>query len=411
MLYAVVTVLLVAPIFYYSTKILYLEEADEVLVLHKKQFELEHASILKQSDIDKWNEYNRDVKIEVDQQIKKDSLFDRLYFDPIELEDEPYRVLYAPISIEGKSYTLIVKTNLVEQEDLLEHIAILFLTLSVLLLAGFYFITKRISKSLWKPFYDTLSQIEAFEIDKLHQPEFVHTNVEEFNRLNQSIASLIEKNTSIYKTQKEFIENAAHELQTPLAVFQGKIDNLLQDPSFTREQFNELISLSDNVSKLKRLNKNLLLLSKLDRDVYLEKNELSFNELLGKTLVFFKEQAEAKGIQIEVKEEAVFHAKANAVLVEVLLNNLILNAIRHNVIGGELMIVLTKKSFTVVNSGIEQSLDNGKLFNRFSKINPSAKGNGLGLAIVKRIAELNNLTVEYAFKDNLHSFSVSVSVF
>src|SRR5690606_26525908 len=143
-------------------------------------------------------------------------------------ENEPYRELNLPVSIEGKPYTYSARINLVETEDLMKSIALLFFIIISLLLIGLLLINKRLSLNLWKPFYETLQQIEQFEIDKSNQPKLTDTNIEEFNRLNQSIEKLIERNTSIYHSQREFIENAAHELQTPLAVFQAKIDTLIQ---------------------------------------------------------------------------------------------------------------------------------------------------------------------------------------
>jgi len=168
----------------------------------------------------------------------------------------------------------------------MKSIAILFLVIISLLLIGLFVITKRLSINLWKPFYETLNQIEKFEIDKSNHPKFTETNIEEFNRLNNSIEKLITKNTSIYHSQREFIENAAHELQTPLAVFQAKIDTLIQNADFTQEQYKMLSSLNDSVSRLNRLNKNLLLLSKMENDIYNEKQTINLKEAIEKHFDF-----------------------------------------------------------------------------------------------------------------------------
>ena len=137
------------------------------------------------------------------------------------------------------------------------------------------------------------------EIDKNKEPHFLETDIEEFNRLNQSIEKLIEKNSIIYKNQREFIENAAHELQTPLAVFQAKIDTLIQFPTITQEHSEILNSLNDNVSKLNHLNKNLLLLSKIDNNTYYKKEKIIVNDIIQKNLLFFTEQASSKNISIK----------------------------------------------------------------------------------------------------------------
>ncbi|MBL0134143.1 MAG: HAMP domain-containing histidine kinase [Chitinophagaceae bacterium] len=175
----------------------------------------------------------------------------------------------------------------------------MFFAIISILLLGLFFITKKLSLNLWKPFYKTLQQIESFEIDKTKQPDFVETDVEEFNRLNTSIQKLIERNTVIYKSQKEFIENAAHELQTPLAVFQAKIDTLIQRSDVTQEQSEILVSLNENVSRLNRLNKNLLLLSKWKMIVTATNKPFHYLIISKRILTFFTEQAKAKSLIIK----------------------------------------------------------------------------------------------------------------
>lgn len=395
-----------APLFYYITERLYIEETDETLILHKNEFVKFSLPNLKTADIQNWNKYNRNIKIEPFKNSGKDTIFYNSYYDALDAEIEPYRELNASIIIEGNPYTYSARINLVEKEDLMKSIAILFLVIITLLLVGLFVITKRLSINLWKPFYETLNQIENFEIDKSNHPKFTETNIEEFNRLNNSIEKLITRNTSIYHSQREFIENAAHELQTPLAVFQGKIDTLIQNADFTQEQYKMLSSLNDSVSRLNRLNKNLLLLSKMENDIYSEKQTINLNEAIEKHFDFFTEQAKAKNLIIKTEMNEAVAVKSNPVLAEILISNLFLNAIRHNVSDGQVLVTLSDHSLTFSNTGQSQTLVADKLFNRFSKSNPSEQGNGLGLAIIKKIADLNNWKISYSFANNFHSFSV-----
>ena len=396
-----------APLFYYITERLYIEETDETLILHKNEFVKYSLPTLKTADIQNWNKYNRNIKIEPFKNSGKDTIFYNSYYDALDAEIEPYRELNASILIEGNPYTYSARINLVEKEDLMKSIAILFLVIISLLLVGLFVITKRLSINLWKPFYETLNQIEKFEIDKSNHPKFTETNIEEFNRLNNSIEKLITKNTSIYHSQREFIENAAHELQTPLAVFQAKIDTLIQNADFTQEQYKMLSSLNDSVSRLNRLNKNLLLLSKMENDIYNEKQTINLKEAIEKHFDFFTEQAKAKNLIIKTEMNEAVAVKSNPVLAEILISNLFLNAIRHNVSDGQVLVTLSNHSLTFSNTGQSQTLVADKLFNRFSKSNPSEQGNGLGLAIIKKIADQNNWKISYSFANNFHSFSVA----
>lgn len=407
LLYSLLILLFAAPVFYFATQKLYFQEADDTLLLHKKEFVKYAAPAMHETDIGDWNKFNRNGKIYPVGNLTTDTIYTTTYYDTLDAELEPYRELKAPVTIQGKRYAYTGRINLVETQDMIKSIGILFLATISILFIGLFFITKKLSLHLWKPFYKTLKQIESFEIDKTRKPEFIKTEIEEFNRLNTSIEKLIEKNTAIYKTQKEFIENASHELQTPLAVFQAKIDTLIQRADVTREQSEILDSLNNTVSRLNRLNKNLLFLSKMENAVYNDKQTISLNNCLQKNIHFFTEQAKAKHLIIRIDSKADIEVKSNPVLADVLISNLFLNAIRHNIEEGKIIISVNNNSLTFSNSGQSQILKSEHLFNRFSKVNPSEDGTGLGLSIIKKIADINGWQVSYNYINNLHSFTIS----
>lgn len=404
---AVIILLISAPVFYFICQWLYVYETDEVLLFHKGAFEKESRSNFTEKDIAAWNKYNRDVEIVADMGVTKDSIIGEMLFDSIANEKEPFRILFAPVTINGKQFTYIEKTNLVEMEGMIFSIAVMFLCIIIILLTGIIWLSKRSSARIWKPFYNTLKQIQNFEIDKNNPPHFIPTDIDEFERLNKSLERLIEKNIAIYKNQREFVENAAHELQTPLALFQSKIDTLIQTEGLSKEQSKLLNALNNDVSRLNRLNKNLLMLSKIDNELYEDKQAIVLNECLTKNLDFFKEQAKAKNINIVTYCNANASIMANPVLIEVLINNLFLNAIRHNHQDGTIIATMDNHSITFQNTGLENTLDADKVFNRFSKSDPSGKGNGLGLAIVKKITDLNQWDITYSFTNDLHTFRIS----
>ena len=126
LIYSVLILIISAPLFYYATKRLYTKEADDTLLLHKKEFLKYTASTLQYTDIPLWNRFNRNAKIDSVKQTTKDTLFFSSYYDTLDAEIEPYRELNFPISIQGKPYTYSERINLVETEDLLKNIAILF---------------------------------------------------------------------------------------------------------------------------------------------------------------------------------------------------------------------------------------------------------------------------------------------
>lgn len=403
--YAIIILLIAAPLFYFISQQLYIYETDEVLHFHKGAFVKESHKDFTQTDIDLWNKYNHEVMIVSDMGVRSDSIVGKMLYDSIAKEQEPFRVLYAPVNINGKRYTYTERINLLEMEGMVFSIAGMFLFIIIVLLIGIIWISKATAAKIWSPFYNTLNQIQDFEIDKNKPPHFIATDIDEFDRLNKSLVRLIEKNTAIYKSQREFVENAAHELQTPLALFQNKIDTLSQ-LNLNEEQSSLVASLNTDVSRLNRLNKNLLLLSKIDNESFLDKNTIVLNDYLKKHLDFFTEQANAKNLTIITEFTSTLSIIGNPALTEVLINNLFLNAIRHNEKNGKIIITTLENELIFLNSGQNTPLKIEKLFNRFSKTNPSSQGNGLGLAIIKKITELNRWEISYTFDNNLHSFIV-----
>lgn len=405
-IYALLVLVSIGPVFYLISEALFDEEADEDIMVLKHHFDKFTVKKLTIKDINLYNSYNQDVKIEKFNGLKKDTLFDYSLYDSLNKDNEPFRVLQSPIKIENKPYIFSARMNMLGKENLTFSTAFLFIVLLLLLIIGFFIITKIISKTIWKPFYVALQKIEKFEIDKDTDVKLIESSTEEFERLNNAIRSLIKKNILIYKSQKEFIENAAHELQTPIAVFKGKLETLLQRDDITEEQSEILEKLNDTTTRLNRLNKNLLLLSKIESKQYNIPEELNLKEVIEKQLDFFKEQALAKNIKVNTYLYDNVILKTNAFLTEILVSNLFLNAINHNIKNGEINVKLNSDSLLFSNTGITSSLQTDKLFERFSKVNPSSKGNGLGLSIIKKIIENNGWTINYDFKNDIHSFEI-----
>jgi len=398
-----------APLFYFFIQKLYLQEIDETLILSKSEFLDQSIAELTVKDISVWNKFNSRIQIQQDQNILKDTLFNQQYYNQLEQENEPFRELNSPIRIEGKPYTLSIKTSLLESDDLITGVILLFIIILLVLFLTILFINKLLSTRMWKPFYQTLQQIESFEIDKHHKTDLPDSDIIEFNQLNKSIENLIERSIAIYNNQREFVENAAHELQTPIAVFKAKLDDLMQRPDITNGQAETLSSLNDTILRMNRLNKNLLLLSKLDKHAFSESETFSLKELIEKNLSFFIEQANSKSIDIITDFQNDFILNSNKFFIEIMFNNLLLNAISHNIENGTVQILLADKKLSISNTGKTIALSTEKLFSRFSKINSSGKGNGLGLAIVKKICDLNNWRITYSFAENKHIFSIKFS--
>lgn len=407
LIFAIVIFIVIAPIFYIFSRWMYINNIDETLVDYKEDFIEKMLPKLTEENLPVWNNFNTTQQIKQYYPIIRDTIFYTAYFSEIEQEFEPYRELDTPIKIGENKYIFTTKTGLLESEDLIMGIAILFFILIALLLIVIGIVTNKISINLWKPFYENLAQFEAFQIDNPNKFQLKQTNIEEFNRLNLSVEKLIQNNYIIYENQREFVENAAHELQTPIAVFKGKIDVLMQRPDITKGQAELLESLNNSIARLNRLNKNLLLLSKIDKNNFGETTKFQIKDIIESQLAFFKEQAIQKNIEIETCFTDVISITANKGFTEILCRNLLLNAIQHNEMNGKIAIYAANNKLTISNTGAASAIKSEVLFNRFSKTGTSEKGNGLGLAIVKKIVDLNNWSISYSFKNNLHSFTIT----
>lgn len=338
----------------------------------------------------------------------KDSIFivekphDFLHFEEV----DRFRCLSKVIYLNQKPYRFNIETNIEETQETIFFISITTVFLFVLIVGGLLVLNRRLSKSVWKPFRETLDQLKTFSLNNQTKIEFSKTDVSEFDELNQSLTKLIEHNVSVYKTQKEFTENASHELQTPLAILKNKLDILLQNQDLTEKQYQIAEEMNRALSRSSRINKNLLLLAKIDNKQF-DSETFHLNEVLNQSLEILQEHFEQKNISVNTEISDNVKVNGNIGLTEVLINNLILNAIRHTSINGSILIRLSQSEFEVSNSGTGK-LNGDLLFKRFSRFSKDNNGSGLGLAIVQEICKSQNWTIDYRFENNNHIFSVKL---
>jgi signal transduction histidine kinase len=386
----------------------YAKDLDELIKFRSEHFVETNNSTLKISDIDYWNRFNEDMKIlPYENSYPLNKVVQKSLFSNVENHEIDYRIYYRKISIEGKPYVFMSQIAMIESKDLFRTLGVQYLLFFVIIVIGLLGIQFVLSRCLWKPFYNSLNEIEDFNLEKGEIPEFEKTTTTEFARLNGNLTKLMEENVASYKQQKEFTENASHELQTPLAVFQSQLDLLLQDNSLNESQMNVIESLYDVSSRLTRLNKNLLLLSRIDNSQFKETITIDFSQLLERQLTYFKELASNNGITLSANIQNALEITANKVLLESLINNLISNAIRHNYSGGFIHIEVNGNTFQIGNSGSKTPLDKEKVFRRFSRTSEERKGNGLGLSIINQICKLHGWEVRYNYKDEIHCFYVN----
>ena len=329
---------------------------------------------------------------------KKDVYIDTMMYMQNEEDFEPVRLLTTTFQHRNKNYKMQVMTSMVEEDDLVSEFLYALIWLYAGLIATMFLLNKFLMKRIWSPFYHLLKQLKDFRIEK-PAIDVKPTRIEEFSLLNEAVQKMIKSTTDAYTSQKHFIENASHELQTPLAISINKLESLAETATLSSNESKLLVSALDNLERLTRLNKSLVLLSKIENRQFGSEEIVNINLVTKKILDDFSDQVDYSKIQLQLDEEAACFVTMNADLANVLVTNLVKNAILHNHPNGMINIKISKNSFTIANSSSGIPLNEGNLFRRFNKDVESRSSTGLGLAIVKAIAELFHFNIQYQHTD------------
>lgn len=331
---------------------------------------------------------------------------DTLIYDNIEQEEISFRKLTKQHSFKGKTYLITVLKTTIEEDELLESILSTFFIIVGLLAIAFFIANWLLSKSMWKPFYETINELNRYEIKNHEEHTFPKSDTLEFNQLNETLNKLTNKIYQDYVQQKEFTENASHELQTPIAVLKANVNLLMQSPNLKEQEMGQLQSMDNTLKKISSLNKALLLLAKIENNQFIEIEQINISEVLSKAIENIQEVAEVKGLKLFTSIEPNILVKMNPTLCEVLISNFLQNSIRHNKQGGEIQVKLSANGLIVSNSGEPLSIKPEELFVRFKKNDSSKESIGLGLAIVKGIVDLYNFSIRYSFENSMHHFEL-----
>lgn len=412
-IYALVVLACSIPVYFIIVDKIWLEELDEHNKIIAVQTQAGLDSLrLAESEIPQliqlWNKTRPGSMLTPASTIKEDSTYEitRSVGFASGVETDRFRGLETYIVINKEPYRLTVETNVEESDETIAAIAVITVIFFIVLVLGFVVLNKRLSGAIWRPFYDTLNKLRDFDLNSKQALGLNASGIAEFEELNQVLLRLIEKNSAIYNEQKEFTENASHELQTPLAIIQSKLDLLLQTKELTAQQSELVEHVNRTLNRMSRINKNLLLLTKIDNEQYQEQEAISVNSTAQESMKLLTGIIDEKELIATAFIEAHVVVHANRLLLEILVNNLLSNAIRHNNNSGRIILTLSEQCMEVRNSGLKP-LDETKLYRRFSGVETSNAGSGLGLAIAKQICLRYGWKLDYRFHEGFHCFSVS----
>ena len=322
-----------------------------------------------------------------------------------ENDREPVRMLSTAFELKGKFYRLQVISSMVEEDDLIEDLFWSVVWLYLVMLTAMLFINKIALQKLWKPFYEILQQLKTFRLDSNEKAPGIKTNIKEFKALKTAVNTLTRHSIETYTHQKQFTENAAHELQTPLAIAAGKLELLLEKDDIKDTHAADIAQVLQIIERLARLNKSLLLLTKIENKQYTANQTISINKTVHQCINDLEDFIAYKNVNISFRETAQAEVEMDMALASILISNLIKNAVFHNTPNGLITIDVTQKIFTISNTGNEKALDPEKIFNRFYKHSTEQTSTGLGLAVVKAICTLYGFGLSYHY-NNTHCFEI-----
>lgn len=319
-----------------------------------------------------------------------------------EKEAEPYLEYSQELMIGDTWYSLKLRQSIFENEDLVLILSLSFFIIISVSLGITFFISRKMNRTIWADFETNLEAVENFNFAGNTRIELTKSNVEEFDRLSRVIENLTEKLKADYYSLKEFTENASHEIQTPLSVALLNMDEVLQQ-DLNEETFAKTVTAIRALKRLSSLNQSLILLAKIENRQFKAEREISLTGLIKSKLREFDSLLDSKNLELQYTEESEFRLKIHEELADLLLNNLLSNAINHNYQGGNIQLVSARNEIKICNTGDPNSLTVETAFNRFTKGDP--KSFGLGLAIVKKICDTHSLEIRYV-KNDRHCFSV-----
>lgn len=321
--------------------------------------------------------------------------------------DSGYTILSKQYQFKGSAYLLTTYVTSKEYSHLLIKVFATEIFIFILLLLSIVIINRKSSRRLWNPFYETLQAASGYDIDKNNYFALsVETGITEFDQLNKELIDLVAKNKKAYSNQKQFVENASHEIQTPLAIIRSKLDLLINEPGLTEATALLLAEITLANDRLSQLNKSLLLLAKIDNNQFPEQEKINISQLVHSILNNYQEHYDNFPVTNLFIEDDIY-ITANPALIEILFGNLVKNAVVHNYPGGYIRVKLNVGEFSIENSGIALTTDPASLFERFHKGNAASKTTGLGLALVKQIAQLYDMALKYTHREGIHHIKVT----
>jgi signal transduction histidine kinase len=394
-------------LFYFLIRIVLIDGVDEAL----HQEEIQIIENLQYEKIIDSIEPSPDIKI---RRINLNKVYPEKYttvkiYDESEKDFVNFRQLKKIYKYGDSFYEISIRQSLEEAESLLASLLPAVAFLFLFILAGVFLINTYISNEVWQPFYVQLEKLKKYDLVSTKILPYEHSDIREFNELSLGVEKMTKQIYQDFLNQKEFNENSSHEMQTPLAIIRNKLDLLIQSRNLSEQDLTLIEGIYEAVKRLSLLNRGLLLISKIDNHQFNEIEQVEMEKVIKKTIEHLSPQIEDKNIHVTLNIYSPCIIPFNSILADILITNLVSNAIKHNIEAGRLYIELSDNDVVFENTGLPLKIQPELLFERFKKSSSSENSIGLGLAIVKKICDLFNFRIEYVNENDLHTITIKFS--
>ena len=332
-----------------------------------------------------------------------DLFSDTLMFDSNDEQYKTYRYIQFEMETEGRSFLVKIYKSTNPTDLLVERVTLMITLMVILFLTGIFILNRVIFASLWKDFFEALDKLKQFETTK--EPVVLgEQDIEEFDELKRVLEDMTRRLAKDYRELKEYTDHTTHELQTPLAVIKSKTELLIQSENLGAEEMKCLQAINTSVQQLSRLNATLTLITRIENRQFTEKEEIKLNDLLDRHLELLEEHIVLREIHVIRKYEGNMLLLMDQGLADLMIANLLKNAIIHNVEGGSIVVKTRNETLTLQNGGPPLQFGEEELFTRFVRDTMRSGNFGLGLSLVKKVCEFYNFSISYSYENQQHTF-------
>ena len=398
-------------VFPYVVKALIYNHTDVSLLAKKEKFKSNLKSIaiekfLSANDstkrlisFHKLNDEYLQLKISPDQKKVKNNVF---LNDTKKVLDQihQYRILRHEFSYNNVNYQLEIGSTIKSINDLIFLVhqiiiyAFIFITLIIFIVDLLYV------SYLLKPFYKILeTKIKRIDSSEKFNYVPIASKTDEFQELDSALNQMMNRINELFTNEKQFIANVSHELLTPISILKNRFENLIHIQNLDNDAVDKISDSLLTLDMMKKIINNLLLISRIDDKQYKTDENINLEEIIIELVVQLEDRIHEKSINCTVNLKHNYLLLGNKTLIQILINNLLTNAIKYSYQNGSITIDDESTNhhyfLNITDTGFGMNeLQISQIFNRFSRLCFDNEGQGLGLTIAKSIATLHQIEIK-----------------